>query len=499
MLTGKNYIGNSLSAEGTSVFESVNPATNDKLNKFYSATEGEVNTAVDKAAAAFYSYSSTPAGRRADFLEAIGEEILNLGDELIKTYCTESGLPEGRANGERGRTVNQLKAFASYIRQENWKDELHDAADPQREPLPKPELLRTSIPIGPVAVFGASNFPLAFSTAGGDTASALAAGCPVVVKGHPAHPGTGELIASAVIKAAERTGMPDGVFSNLNSSGIETGVLLVKHPKIKGVGFTGSLTGGRALYNLAAEREEPIPVFAEMGSVNPVIVTPAAIDKRGEEIAGKISGSFTLGAGQFCTSPGIIITIGEHEEFEKKLVEASEDIEAQCMLHSGIKKTFKENKDQLLNEKGVEVLSAYKDSEDNKAGGTVVKVNGDTFLENKKLQTEVFGPFTMLVTCKDLDQLNTVISELHGQLTISLLAEPEDFKDFKKSVELLQHKAGRIIFNGMPTGVEVSPAMTHGGPYPASTDSRFTSVGIPAIKRWLRPVSFQDFPEELMP
>ncbi|WP_246054139.1 aldehyde dehydrogenase (NADP(+)) [Antarcticibacterium flavum] len=463
MITGKNYIGKELSAEGSSVFEATNPATNKKLNKFHNATEKEVDAAVEKAAAAFPEFSATSAEKRAEFLEAIGEEILNIGEELVKTYCAESGLPDGRANGERGRTVNQLKAFANYIRTENWKDEFKDEANPDREPLPKPGLLKTSVAIGPVAVFGASNFPFAFSTAGGDTASALAAGCPVVVKGHPAHPGTGELVASAVIKAAERTGMPDGVFSNMNSSGIEVGTLLVKHPKIKGVGFTGSLKGGRALYDLAAQRDEPIPVFAEMGSVNPVIIGSTALEKRGEEIAQQLAGSFTLGAGQFCTNPGIIITTGNNKGFEQALVKAAAGIDAQCMLHSGIKKAFKENKEQLLAEAGVEVLSNYKDSDDNTAGGTIVKVDAAHFLKNDKLQTEVFGPFTMLVNCNDIDQVNQVVENLHGQLTISLLAESEDFKGLKKTVQLAQHKAGRIIFNQMPTGVEVSPAMTHGG------------------------------------
>lgn len=499
MFTGKNYIGNELSAEGTEVFESTDPRSNNRINKFHSATEDEVNAAAEKASIAFPSFSSTSASSRAEFLEAIAEEILNLGDELIRTYCSESGLPEGRANGERGRTINQLKAFATHIRTDNWKEELRDEADANREPLPKPQLFRTSVAIGPVAVFGASNFPLAFSTAGGDTASALAAGCPVIVKGHPAHPGTGELVASAVIKAAKRTGMPDGVFSNLNSSGIDVGVLLVKHPSIKGVGFTGSYKAGRALYDLAAQREEPIPVFAEMGSVNPVIIGSTAIKKRGEAIAQQIAGSFTLGAGQFCTNPGIIITMAEDKKFETSLINSSEGIEPQCMLHSGIKKAFKENKDRLLSEKGVEVLSSSEDSEDNMIGGTIVKVDANHFLQNDELQSEVFGPFTMLVNCRNMSELNEVVAKLHGQLTISLVAEPEDYTDLRKTVQLAQHKAGRIIFNQMPTGVEVSPAMTHGGPYPATTDSRFTSVGIPAIKRWLRPVSFQDFPEELLP
>lgn len=499
MLTGKNYVAGELTADETSVFESVNPKNNEKEAKFYNASEKDVDAAVEKAAEAFPEYSALPASRRAEFLNAIAQEILELGEELIQTYCSESGLPEGRAEGERGRTVNQLKAFANYITTENWKDEYKDEPNPGRQPLPKPGLLRTSVAIGPVAVFGASNFPLAFSTAGGDTASALAAGCPVVVKGHPAHPGTGELVASAIVKAAEKTGMPNGVFSNLNSSGIEVGELLVKHPKIKGVGFTGSLRGGRALYDLAAKREEPIPVFAEMGSVNPVIVTETAIEKRGEAIAKQIAGSYTLGAGQFCTNPGIILKMGDNTVFESHLKQFSEEIEAQCMLHSGIKKAFQEGKNQLLDEKGVQVLSGSDDTENNMAAGTIVKVSAENFIQNEKLQTEVFGPFTMIVTCGNFQELNSALEKLHGQLTASILAEPEDFSSLKASVAILQHKAGRVIYNAMPTGVEVSPAMTHGGPYPASTDSRFTSVGIPAIKRWLRPVSFQDFPEELLP
>lgn len=499
MLTGKNYVGGELTADGTSVFESVNPKDDTKNGEFYDATESEVNLAVENAAAAFPIYSAKPAKERAEFLNQIAEEIINLGDELITTYCAESGLPEGRAQGERGRTINQLKAFAEYILNENWKEEYRDKSNPSREPLPKPELLRTSIGIGPIAVFGASNFPLAFSTAGGDTASALAAGCPVIVKGHPAHPGTGELVASAVVKAANKSGMPKGVFSNLNSSGIRVGELLVKHPKIKGVGFTGSLKGGRALYDLAAQREEPIPVFAEMGSVNPVIISDTAISRRGEEIANQIAGSYTLGAGQFCTNPGLLFTLGETSEFEKQLAKASQKIDPQCMLHSGIKKAFTETRESLLNETGVKIITAAEDFSDNTAGGTIVSVSAKNFVENEKLQTEVFGPFTMLVQCSSYDELNLAIKKLHGQLTASILAEPEDFNDIKKSVALLQHKAGRIIFNAMPTGVEVSPAMTHGGPYPASTDSRYTSVGIPAIKRWLRPVSFQDFPKELLP
>ena len=501
MLTGKNYVGHELSAENTSVFESINPATEEKNEKFHIATRKEVNQAVEKAQRSFLEYSAKTEEERAVFLEAIGDEILELGDKLIITYCQESGLPEGRAKGERGRTIGQLMAFASYIRNENWKDSFEDKADPKRTPMPKPGLLRTSIPIGPIAVFGASNFPLAFSTAGGDTASALAAGCPVVVKGHPSHPGTGELVASAIITAAKKTGMPDGVFSHLNSNDIEVGTLLVEHPGIKGVGFTGSLKAGRALYDLAAKRDEPIPVFAEMGSVNPVIVSAAAMQKRTQELAQQLAGSFNLGAGQFCTSPGIIFTVENEklDDFEKELVSANSQIDAQCMLNKGIRQAFNRDKNDLVSNPNITVLTEAEDMEGNMVAGSIVKVTAENFLENNKLQEEVFGPFTMLVACKDIKELNKAVESLQGQLTASLMAEKEEFNELKTTVQLLQHKAGRIIFNSMPTGVEVSPAMTHGGPYPASTDSRFTSVGIPAIKRWLRPVSFQDFPEALLP
>ncbi|WP_034917785.1 aldehyde dehydrogenase (NADP(+)) [Gillisia sp. CAL575] len=501
MLTGKNYVGYDLSAESNSIFESINPETEKKNNKFHNATEGEINKAVEKAKNAFLEYSAKTAEERAGFLDTIAEEILGLGEELISTYCQESGYPEGRANGERGRTVGQLKAFATYIRTENWKDSFEDKADPNRSPLPKPGILRTSIPIGPVAVFGASNFPLAFSTAGGDTASALAAGSPVVVKAHPSHPGTGELVASAIINAAKKTGMPEGVFSHLNGNTNEVGTLLVTHPGIKGVGFTGSLKAGRALYDLAAKREEPIPVFAEMGSVNPVVVSSSTLQKRGKEVAHQLAGSFNLGAGQFCTSPGIIFTVGSEglSEFEKELVGSSSQINAQCMLNKGIKQAFEKGKKTVSCSPYITVLSESNEEEGNRVTGSIVKVSSKNFIENDKLQEEVFGPFTMLVTCDNIKELNKTIDNLKGQLTASLIAEKEEFKDLKTTIQLLQHKAGRIIFNAMPTGVEVSAAMTHGGPYPASTDSRFTSVGIPAIKRWLRPVSFQDFPQELLP
>jgi len=314
MITGKNYIGNNLSEKGNKTYKTFNPKLNIKNEyNFHEATLEEVNEAVILAHNTFKEYRNVSGTKRADFLNAIADEIMDLGDELVQTYMSETGLPEGRAAGERGRTIFQLRSFAELVANDEWRDNTIDEAVPDRVPMPMSDIRKTYIALGPVVVFGASNFPLAYSTAGGDTASALAAGCPVIVKSHPMHAGTGELVASAIIKAAERTGMPNGVFSNLNSSGIEVGVQLVSHPKVKAVGFTGSIKGGRALYDLAAKREEPIPVFAEMGSINPVIITPNAISKRGEALATTYAGSITMGTGQFCTNPGLILTIAGNE------------------------------------------------------------------------------------------------------------------------------------------------------------------------------------------
>ncbi|WP_228853399.1 aldehyde dehydrogenase (NADP(+)) [Aegicerativicinus sediminis] len=501
MFTGKNYIGYSQSADGNDVFESFNPKSQTIGGSFVIATIEEVNKAVALAKNAFPVFSAKSDEERANFLETIADEILALGDDLINTYCFESGLPEGRAMGERGRTMGQLKAFANHIKSDNWRHDFTDEADTSRQPLPKPELFKSALPLGPIAVFGASNFPLAFSTAGGDTASALAAGCPVVVKGHPMHPGTGELVSKAIIKAAKKCDMPEGVFSNLNSNGNEAGQLLVSHPDIKGVGFTGSLKGGKALYDLASKRNEPIPVFAEMGSINPVVLSSTAIEKRGNVIAKQIAGSVTLGAGQFCTNPGLVIVLDNPnlKEFENQLSNELEQIEAQCMLHPNIKNAFNKNRESKLQSEVITALNAIGNEEGNLSSGMVVKVAAKDFVANSELQEEVFGPFTMLVVAKDMEELKKVISSLHGQLTASVLAEPEDFEEYKSIVNALQFKVGRIIFNGMPTGVEVSPAMVHGGPFPATTDSRFTSVGLTAIQRWIRPICFQDMPKDLMP
>jgi NADP-dependent aldehyde dehydrogenase len=368
--------------------------------------------------------------------------------------------------------------------------------------MAKVDLRKMNVALGPVAVFGASNFPLAFSTAGGDTAAALAAGCPVIVKSHPMHAGTGELVASAIIKAAEKTGMPNGVFSNLNSSGIEVGQTLVEHPDVKAVGFTGSIRGGRALYDLAAKRNEPIPVFAEMGSINPIVILPKALQNRAKEIAKTYAGSITLGTGQFCTNPGLIIGLKSEglNNFVNTLADEIVKIEPSCMLHPNIAGAYETNKAKALSQKGLEVLAGYEnDVAPNYARQVVTTVEGDTFLNNPTLHHEVFGPYSLVVQCENETQLETVISNLEGQLTGTIISDDNEIKVYESIVNTLQNRVGRIIFNGVPTGVEVCPSMQHGGPYPASTDSRFTAVGVDSIKRFVRPFSFQNWPNELLP
>lgn len=503
MITGKNYIGRQRTAEGKKVFKTFDPISNtENPTEFYEASSEEIDKAVSLAHKAFLSYQDFSGERKGEFLNAIADELENLGDLLLNTYCMESGLPLGRAMGERGRTVFQLRTFAELVKKGNWVEAHIDTAQPDRAPIPKPDIRKMMIPLGPVVVFGASNFPLAYSTAGGDTAAALAAGCPVIVKSHPMHAGTGELVASAIVKAAERTGMPEGVFSNLNSSGIEVGVQLVQHSLVKAVGFTGSITGGRALYDLAGKREEPIPVFAEMGSVNPVVFLPEALKQRHDSLAKTYAGSITLGTGQFCTNPGLLFGIkgGSLDAFIKKLSEEIVMIEPGCMLHPNIIGAYEKNKERALAQKGLQLVSEYEQEiSHNVARQAVTTVEGDTFLENPTLHQEVFGPFTMVVQCKDKEQLEAIILKLEGQLTGTLIAEGDEASSFPGVIEALRNRVGRIIFNGVPTGVEVCPSMVHGGPYPASTDSRFTAVGINSIKRWVRPFSYQDWPNNLLP
>lgn len=503
MITGKNYIGNELSAKGGKTFRTFNPKLNLQNEwTFYEASSEELEEAMHLAWTAFDIYQNISGAKKAGFLREIADQIESLGGDLIQVYCKETGLPEGRANGERGRTCFQLRTFADLVEEGSWVNATIDTGLPNREPLPKPDLRKMSMPLGPIAVFGASNFPLAYSTAGGDTASALASGCPVVVKSHPMHAGTGELVASAIVKAVKNTGMPNGVFSNLNSSGIGVGQQLVKHPRIKGVGFTGSIGGGRALFDMAAQRKEPIPVFAEMGSINPVVFLPDALNKKHEAWAKTYAGSITLGTGQFCTNPGLLLGIKSEalNGFVQVLSQELVKIEPSCMLHPNIISKFEANKQVMVQQEHIGIEADYQeDVAVNFAKQAIVRVDGATFVANPKLHQEVFGPFSMVVECDDRSQLEKVINSLEGQLTGTIIAEENEMAAYKNCIKALQYRVGRLIFNGVPTGVEVCPAMQHGGPYPASTDSRFGAVGMHSIERWVRPISYQNWPDHLLP
>jgi len=503
MITGKNYIGNSLSANGNITYKTFNPQTNTENEIIFTeATSEEISEAVNLAAEAFKKYSKISGKKKATFLNAIADEILALDDELINMYMSESGLPEGRAKGERTRTIWQLRTFANLLEEGSWVEARIDPAQPDRKPNPRVDLRKMLVPMGPIVVFGASNFPLAYSTAGGDTASALAAGCPVIVKSHPMHAGTGELVASAIIKAVQKTGMPNGVFSNLNSSGIEVGQQLVEHPNVKAVGFTGSIRGGRALFDIAAKRKEPIPVFAEMGSINPVVLLPKALDEKAEKWAKTYANSITLGTGQFCTNPGLILGIKSDSltKFIQILSEEIVTISPQCMLHPNIHQSFQKNKTNAQSQAHVQTVANIDSAvAENYAQQAVATVDGTTFLENTTLHEEVFGPFSLVVQCENVSQLEKIIANLEGQLTGTIISEDNEAQQHSAIVNALSERVGRIIFNGVPTGVEVVPAMQHGGPYPSSTDSRFTAVGRDSIKRWVRPFSYQDFPNNLLP
>ncbi|MBF7093288.1 aldehyde dehydrogenase (NADP(+)) [Flavobacterium sp. ALJ2] len=503
MITGKNYIGSKLKAAGTKIYKTINPQLNiENPWSFIEATPEEINEAVALANDAFKIYKNYPAQKKADFLNDIAEEILALGDGLLEVYCSESGYPKGRAEGERGRTIFQLRSFANMLTEGSWLEATIDTAIPDRLPLPKDDLRKMLVPLGPVVVFGSSNFPFAFSTAGGDTASALAAGCPVIVKSHSMHIGTGEMVASAVIKAAKKNNMPEGIFSNLIGSGVTLGTSLVKHPLVKAVGFTGSINGGRALFDLASQRPEPIPVFAEMGSINPVVILPEALENNSKKWATAYAGSITLGTGQFCTNPGLLLGIkGEKLNlFIAQLADEIEKIAPSCMLHPSIKADFNNGKEKIQSQNGVSTVAEYKgEIAPNYAPQTILAVDGKTFLENPTLSHEVFGPFSIIVQCENNEELLKIINNLDGQLTGTIIAEPMELYNYNTVVDALQNRVGRLIFNGVPTGVEVCASMIHGGPYPASSDSRFTAVGIHAVKRWVRPFSYQNWPDELLP
>ena len=503
MLHGQNYIGNTLSSETNKSFKTFNPILNKKNEfNFYEASKKEILDAVNLAQNAFQKYKLTSGKARASFLEAIVEEILLIQENIVEIYCKETGLAVGRANGELARTIGQLNKFAKLLKEGNWINASIDTGDPNKSPAIKPDLRKISIPLGPVVVFGASNFPLAYSTAGGDTVSALAAGCTVIVKSHPMHAGTGELVASAIVKAVIKCNLPSGVFSNLNSNGIQLGIDLVENPVIKAVGFTGSFKAGRSLMNIANNREVPIPVFAEMGSVNPVIILKEILSKNIDSLSDQLSKSITLGSGQFCTNPGIIIGLKSKSftDFSNLLAKKISDIDSSCMLHPNIISNYNTNKSSILNSPNVTNLTRFKnDQKANFPKQGLAFVSANDFLKNKLLHNEVFGPFSLLVECDNLIELDNVLNNLEGQLTGTIMGTEKEILNSKHLIETFKEKVGRLIINGVPTGVEVCASMLHGGPFPASSDSRFSAVGIHSIQRWVRPVSYQDFPDTLLP
>lgn len=490
-------------SENNNKFQAINPATNSMLDgEFFNASNEEINKAVESAEKAFKIYKNKSTTQIADFLDSIAEEIMNLGDTLINRCHLETALPMGRLQGERGRTVNQLKLFASVVREGSWVDARIDIAEPDRAPIPKPDIRHMLKPLGPVAVFGASNFPLAFSVAGGDTASALAAGCPVVVKAHPAHPGTSALIAEAINTAIEKSNMPKGTFSLVQGNTIEVGGALVKHPLIKAVGFTGSFGGGKALFDIANARPEPIPVFAEMGSTNPVFFLPEALNEKADALAKGLAGSIALGVGQFCTNPGLnfVQKSESSDTFVKTLADEVSGLDAATMLTPAISKTYKKGVKNTNGISGVDEVATGNRSESvNTAEVTVFKTAIDTYFKNETLAEENFGPSSILVEVNTKEDILKAATELEGHLTATVHGTDSDLENYKELFEILEQKVGRVIVNGYPTGVEVCHAMVHGGPFPATTAAQSTSVGTNAIKRFARPVCFQNYPQALLP
>lgn len=503
-LTGSHYLAGQLSATGDTTFTSVNPRTREAGTiLFHNATPGEINTAVTAAAAAFEQIRTYPAAKLADFLDAVADEIEALGDVLLEVADMETGLGIPRLTGERGRTTSQLRAFAHLLREGSYVEAIIDTALPDRQPAPRPDIRRMLVPLGPVGVFSASNFPFAFAVAGGDTASALAAGCPIVVKAHPGHPATSELFAQAITHAVEKQGFPAGTFSLLQGSEVSVGQNLVKHPGIKAVGFTGSLNAGRAIYDAAAARQEPIPVYAEMGSINPMVILPGALEARGEALAEGLVGSVTLGSGQFCTNPGLVILVkgAETTAFIDHVKAQMEAKAPGILLNDHIEKGLAQTVEKTLKRPSVKKLIGG----DRVAGEgycyqhTLMQTTSADFRHDSHLQVEHFGPVTMFVLCDSLADLQDTVNSLHGQLTATVHAQDDEVEAAAPVLNILREKAGRLLWNGFPTGVEVVYSMQHGGPYPATTAPGTTSVGMTAIKRFMRPVAYQNIPAPLLP
>ncbi len=501
-LFGTSFIGFSRGSESDDTFNAFDPTTGKAVEpKFHSATPDELNHAVALANAARLPYGSLPGKTRAKFLRSIADNIEALGDILIERATLETSLPNARFVGERGRTCFQLRMFADLLDEGSWVEARIDHAIPEREPLPKPDVRSMYRPLGPVAVFCASNFPLAYSVAGGDTASALAAGCPVVVIAHTAHPGTAELVGSAILKAVRDHNLPEGTFSLIFSKGYELGQALVKHPAIKAVGFTGSRRGGRALMDIAAAREEPIPVYTEMSSVNPTFLLPSAIAKRGDAIASGLHASVTGGVGQFCTKPGLVFLPSKDRsaDFISNFRSQILNTPPAPLLTQGIGKAYRSASEQR---KG-EVENFTSDPANELPGfsvdASVFETSADEYLKKPDLNEEIFGPTTLLINADSKEELLEIARNLEGQLTASIHGDEEDLAEYADLIAILETKAGRLIFNGFSTGVEVCPAMVHGGPYPATSDSRSTAVGSRAITRFARLVCFQNFPEAGLP
>ncbi len=502
-LTGRLLIGSTATTGGEAGAKAIDPSTGQELAPAYgAATPADIERACALAAAAFDTYRETPLEARAKFLEKIADNILAIGDALIVRAMQESGLARARLEGERGRSMNQLRLFAEVVREGSWLEARIDPAMPDRKPLPCPDLRVRNVPLGPVVVFGASNFPLAFSVAGGDTASALAAGCPVIVKAHHAHPGTSELVGRAVQAAVKECGMPEGTFALLYGSGSKLGTALVADPRMKAVGFTGSRGGGQALMRVANARPEPIPVYAEMSSINPVLVLPAALANRGEAIAKAFIASLTLGAGQFCTNPGLLLGAegAALDGFVGNVAASLAAAPSQTMLTPGIHKAYGAGVDRLANHASVKTVARGQPSAGPHAGqAAFFSTDASSFIADHALRDEVFGSSSVLVRCPDVDTMRQILESLEGQLTITLQMDEADLPHAKRLLPVLERKAGRLLVNGFPTGVEVTHAMVHGGPFPSTADGRTTSVGSLAIYRFLRPVCYQDFPAALLP
>ncbi|MGB2665074.1 MAG: aldehyde dehydrogenase (NADP(+)) [Candidatus Acidiferrum sp.] len=504
-LLGQSLIGFNRGPENGDSFRAVNPATRYELDPpFFSASQKDLDSAVALAEGAFASFGSLAGAARAAFLRAIAVEMEATATEIIARAQEETALPIARLQGELGRTCSQLRLFASVVEEGSWVSARIDRSDPARKPSPKPGIRSLLKPLGPVAIFGASNFPLAFSVAGGDTASALAAGNPVIVKANPGHPGTSELAGNAVARAVRTCKLPEGTFSLLFDSGFSVGADLVKHPGIRAVGFTGSLKGGRVLFDLACARPTPIPFYGELGSCNPVFILPGAIRARGPQIARQLFESFTLGGGQFCTKPGIVFVPPEDSIAEFSAALAAVVAQSQNFVLLTLRIGAEFNNAIRAREHTAHVRVASRSTTSPNASGVfgqpiLFDTSAESFLANHDLEKEIFGPTTLLVYCGQRKEFLDAANALEGHLTVTVHAEEEDLKEFAALLSILEKKAGRLIFNGFPTGVEVCHAMVHGGPYPASTDSRATSVGSLAILRFARPVAYQDFPNPTLP